>query len=62
MLELSDTSRRIGSSPDKAVGSFPLPGSGIHWIVGYDRSLLVFTGQTSRDERASLVQPGHPPY
>ncbi len=42
MLELSNT-RRIGSPPDGAVGSFPLLGSGIYWIVGSDRWLLTFT-------------------
>ena len=63
MLELSNTPRRIGFSPRRGFRIIPLRGSGIHRIVGYDRSLLtsVFKGQTFRDDRASLVQPGHRP-
>ena len=63
MLALSNTTRRILLPPRRGFGIIPLRSSGIHRIVASDRSLLrfVFVGQTIRDERTSLVEPGHPP-
>ena len=64
MLESSNTPRRIGFSPRRGFGIFPLRGSGIHRIVGHDRSLLTnawfLWAKRFGDEQASLVEPGHP--
>lgn len=51
MLELSNTSRPTGFSPRRGFGIIPLRGSGIHRIVGYDRSLLTFVFCGPNDSR-----------